>query len=94
MIFIYGVLGAHTQSLCLFYIKIFCPAKVSVCQFTDFLPLVLSSGTFAKNRWCKELVHRTDPPQSNYFYCKGGLGNLCIHPAKVNYFQRTTCATN
>lgn len=58
-----------------------------------FLPSVLSSGTFAKSRWCKELVHRIDPPLSNYFYCKGRLGNECIHPVKVNYFQRATYAT-
>lgn len=93
MIFIYGVLSAHTQSLCLFYIKSFALQKYLCASVLTFLPSVLSSGIFAKNRWCNELVHRTDPPISNYFYCKGGLGNLCIHPVKVNYFQRETCAT-
>lgn len=57
MIFIYGVLDAHTQSLCLFYIKTFALQKYLCASVLTFLPSVLSSGTFAKNRWYIEQTH-------------------------------------
>lgn len=95
MIFIYCVLGVHTRSLCLFYIQKFCPAKVSVCHCTDFFTVSPQFWYFCQEQMVQRTgtVHRTHPPQSIYFYCNGGLGNLCIHPVKVNYFQRATCAT-